>query len=263
MLEIIFPGDTYVSPPPIETPSLLPSLAFYPRLTAIIGVSGLKARFGTYTGEDWTRSSLAVVRALEGLGARFEVTGMNVLDDPRPTVYIANHMSTLETFVLPCLIQPRKDLTFVVKRSLLTYPGLGHVLRSRRPVAVDRVNPREDLAAVLEEGAKRLAEGTSVVVFPQSTRSTGLDLSLFNSIGIKLAKRAGVPVVPVALRTDAWGTGKFAKDFGPIRPDILIRFAFGPVLNVEGAGKAEHKQVCDFIAGHLNSWGLSTAQIGE
>ena len=39
-----------------------------------------------------------------------------------PCVFIGNHMSILETFVLPCLIVPHRNVTFVVKESLITYP---------------------------------------------------------------------------------------------------------------------------------------------
>ena len=254
------PGDTYTTPPQQSSPPFFPSLSFYRQVAGIVYREGSLAKVGnltaSYTGNDWVRASLAVVRALEGCGVRIEATGLNVLDNPGPCVFIGNHMSTLETFVLPCLIQPRKDVTFVVKQSLLTYPGLGHVLCSRRPVAVSRVNPREDLTAVLEQGTKRLGEGTSIVVFPQSTRSPGLDLELFNSIGVKLARRAGVPVVPVALRTDAWGTGGIIKDLGRIHPSIPVRFAFGESLTVTGNGKEEHKQVCDFIAARLQEWAI-------
>jgi len=84
-------------------------------------------------------------------------------------------MSILETFVLPCLIQPHRDVTFVVKESLITYPLFGQVMRSRQPVVVGRDNPREDLKTVLEEGQKRLEANISIIIFPQTTRSVEFD----------------------------------------------------------------------------------------
>ena len=74
------------------------------------------------------------------------------------------------------------------------------------------------------------------------------------------ARRAGVPVVPVAMRTDAWapGPGPF-KDFGPLRPAVPIRFIFGEPFMVEGNGKAEHARVYEFIAARLAEWGLPPA----
>jgi len=48
----------------------------------------------------------------------------------------------------------------------------------------------------------------SVLIFPQTTRDLRFDPNKFNTLGIKLAKRAKVPVIPVAVKTDAWGMGK-------------------------------------------------------
>jgi 1-acyl-sn-glycerol-3-phosphate acyltransferase len=176
-----------------------------------------------------------------------------------PCVFIGNHMSTLETFLLPSIIVPSKRVTYVVKRSLVEYPVFGHVMRSRDPIVVGRTNPREDLTAVFEGGAKRLGEGISIVVFPQTTRTETFDPAGFNSIGIKLARRARVPVVPVALKTDAWGNGKLFKDFGRIDPALVAHIAFGQPLLVQGSGAEEHQRVIDFIRETLLAWGGKVA----
>ena len=55
---------------------------------------------------------------------------------------------------------------------------------------------------------KSLKKIISVWVFAQTTRELLLDPKKFNTLGIKLAKRARVPVIPVAVKTDAWGMGK-------------------------------------------------------
>jgi 1-acyl-sn-glycerol-3-phosphate acyltransferase len=186
---------------------------------------------------------------------RIEITGMNNIKRfGGPAVFIGNHMSTLETMVLPCIIQPVKEATFIVKKSLLTMPVFGHIMRSRDPVVVGRVNPREDLKTVLEEGVKRLKAGRSVIVFPQSTRSVVFDPEEFNSLGIKLASRAGVPVVPVALKTDAWGIGKHVKEFGPVDTGEKVHFAFGEPMTVAGRGVEEHQKVVRFIQQKIEEW---------
>ncbi|MBI5640712.1 MAG: 1-acyl-sn-glycerol-3-phosphate acyltransferase, partial [Nitrospirae bacterium] len=162
--------------------------------------------------------------------------------------------SALETFVLPCIIQPVKEVTFIVKKSLLTMPVFGPVMRSRDPIVVGRENPREDLRTVLDAGTRKLASGSSVIVFPQSTRSLVFRPQDFNSLGIKLALRAGVPVVPIALRTDAWGIGKYKKDFGPIDQDRPVHIAFGEPMRISGRGAEEHEQVIRFIEEKLRQW---------
>ena len=155
---------------------LFPSVRFYAHMLKVIWISGNQAKKYPYSGVDWATSSLGLLDSLEIAGVRVHVEGVeNFVNLDSPCVFIGNHMSTLETFILPCLIQPHKDVTFVVKESLVNYPHFGWVLRARDPVVVKRQNPREDLATVLKEGAARLAAGRSIIIFPQSTRSPVLD----------------------------------------------------------------------------------------
>lgn len=252
--------DTYVTDPArprslFSRLFLSPKFMFYPQFSCIVFRSSGRAKKGLYGGREWAESSLAVMRALENVGVRIEIEGMdNMRKFDGPAVFIGNHMSTLETMVLPCIIQPVKEATFIVKKSLLTMPVFGHVMRSRDPVVVGRVNPREDLKTVLEEGVGKLKAGRSVIVFPQSTRSVAFDPEEFNSLGIKLASRAGVPVVPVALKTDAWGIGKYVKEFGPVDARKKVHFAFGGPMTVAGRGADEHEKVIRFIQQKLGEW---------
>jgi 1-acyl-sn-glycerol-3-phosphate acyltransferase len=233
-----------------------PALTLYSRILSIVFRAGAKAKRGRYDDEAWKASSLTTVRALEEAGVRFDIAGLEyVAALEGPCVFIGNHMSTLETFVLPVILLPFKRITFVVKQGLMDYPVFGHVMRSRDPIAVGRTNPREDLRAVLEGGAARLSKGVSLVIFPQTTRVPEFDPKEFNTIGIKLAKRADVPVIPFALKTDAWGNGRIVKEFGRIAPSRTAHFAFGAPLHVAQQGAAEHQQIIHFIASNLRTWG--------
>jgi len=245
--------------PPRRTSFLarrFPSLFYYPQLIYLVfRYSGL-AKQGKYGDEEWWRSSLGAMLALETVGVEIEITGIKVLENiATPCVFIANHMSTLETIGLPGLIQPYKDCTFVVKRGIVEYPVFKHIMLARDPIVVDRKNPREDLKIVLDEGASALARGRSVIVFPQTTRTVDFDPEQFNTIGIKLAKRAGVPVVPIAVKTDAWGIGAKVKELGRIDPSKKVRIAFGRPLDIQSRGADEHKQVIEFIQQQLFAWG--------
>ena len=233
-----------------------PGLAFYARIFLIILASSAKAKRGRYDDDAWKAASLTVVQALEGAGVRFDIAGLqHVANLHGPCVFIGNHMSTLETFVLPVILLPFKRITFVVKQSLMDYPVFGHVMRSRDPIAVGRTNPREDLKAVLEGGVERLARGMSLVIFPQTTRVPEFDPSEFNTIGVKLAKRADAPVIPFALKTDAWANGRLAKDFGRIDPSQTVHFVFGTPMRITERGAAEHGEIVRFIMSHLKAWG--------
>ncbi len=239
----------------------LPTLGFYRYVFPIVLKAGARARWTRYDTTAWCKSSLEVLRALESVGIEVEITGIDHFRELNgPCVFLSNHMSTLETFVLPVVIASIKPVTFVVKEALVETPVFKYVMRSRDPVTVGRANPREDLKAVLEGGTERLNAGISIIIFPQTTRFLDFDPGTFNTIGIKLARKAGVPVVPIALKTDAWGNGKHFKDFGRMDPSLPVHFAFGKPQWIKGRGAEEHSQVTEFIGSKLEEWsGRDTA----
>lgn len=243
-------------PANVALPSrVFPSAIFYLKFIGVVLKAGYRAKRGIYTDRLWALDSLRVVQLLEEAGLQFEVTGLENLEKlDKACVFIGNHMSIMETLILPIIILPYTDVTFVVKDSLLNYPVFKHVMCSRNPVAVTRTNPRQDLKTVMTEGPERLGRNISVIVFPQTTRSTGFDPQHFGSIGTKLAKKADVPIVPFALKTDAWQNGKTLKDFGKLAPKIPVKIAFGKPLEITGKGNEEHQLVVDFIAERLAEW---------
>ncbi len=233
-----------------------PSVVFYTQ--ALIGPTFTlcySAKRGRCNGKTWSNCSVGITKILEKVGAKLDLDGMDYIDSTEePCVFIANHMSTLETFVLPGIVRPRRPVTFVVKESLMRMPFFGDILRARKAIAVGRQNPREDLKHVLEEGKRMLDNGISVIIFPQSTRSTQFDPKKFNSIGVKLAKNNQKPIIPLALKTDAWAQGSMVKDFGAIHPQRTIHFHFGAPIYVQDKGKEEHAHVCNFIQERLAQW---------
>ena len=116
-------------------------------------------------------------------------------------------------------------------------------------------------AQLMEEGKKRAAEGKTIVIFPQATRSEVFDPAQFNTIGVKLARHAGVPVIPMALRTDFLANGRLVKDLGPIRRRNPVYFEFGePIMEISPSGKAEHAHIVEFIRGRVSAWGGKVAE---
>jgi 1-acyl-sn-glycerol-3-phosphate acyltransferase len=232
-----------------------PSLVFYPQFFSVVFRGSAAAKRRRYGGREWSLSSLGVLRALESVGCQFEITGVKHIERlAGPAVFAGNHMSTLETAVLPVVIQPIREVTFVVKQSLVDYPVFKHIMRSRHPITLSQTNPRADLKTTLLEGEERLGCGVSVVVFPEGTRLAAFDPERFNSIAVKLAGRAGVPVIPVALLTDAWAVGKRIPDLGRIRPERKIRIAFGAPLTVDGRGGEQQEALINFISQNLATW---------
>jgi len=208
-----------------------------------------------YDTKAWSDSSFEIFRFIEKTGGIFHISGMeNILKSIEPVLFISNHMSTLETMILPSLIAPHREVTFVVKDSLVKHPLFGDVMRSRNPIVVGRVDPRKDFEAVMIGGMELLTQGVSIIIFPQSTRNLEFKPEEFNSLGVKLAKKAGVKVVPIALKTDFWGNGKIIKEIGPLDRHKEIYFRFGEPFPITGNGKEENQKIIDFIQESLKKW---------
>ena len=256
-----FPGDSYDTPEhfPVsfwEYLTFRTRISFYLRNFAVFMVSGYLAKHTEFTGKTQTVYSLKNFRIVESCGGRIHLRGLdNIQKAGGPAVIIANHMSLLETAVIHAFLRPRLPFCFVIKESLLHVPFFGNIMRKLGCIAVSRTNPREDFKQVMQEGTQRLKDGVSVIIFPQSSRSAVFNREHFNTIGIKLAKHAGVPVLPLALRTDFLENGKILKDLGPMRRERPVWFEFGEPFRVEGSGREEHQRVTEFIEDRLTQWG--------
>ncbi|MBI4690105.1 MAG: 1-acyl-sn-glycerol-3-phosphate acyltransferase [Nitrospirae bacterium] len=260
-MESFFSGSSYDTPE--NTPRRLGDRLFLNTRWYFVGGylrefirSRSTATNGYYDRKAWAESSYRIFKLIEECGGRFHLRGLeNIYPLERPVVFISNHMSTLETLVLPCIIAPHMELTFVVKDSLVKHPLFGPIMRARNPIIVSRKNPRGDFQTVMTEGKELLVKGISIIIFPQSTRSLRFVPEEFNTLGVKLARASGVQAVPVAVKTDFWGTGRYIKEAGRINRNKPIHIVFGRPISITGNGKEEHKQIIDFIADNLSQWG--------
>ena len=210
---------------------------------------------GLYNKKARDLSSYEVFKLIENCGGEFHIEGINHIKNCKgPVIFVSNHMSAMESMIFPCLIAPAMEVTFVVKESLATHPFFGPVMRARKPITVGRTNSREDLISVMKQGKELLENGTSVVIFPQGGRRDIFKPEEFNSLGVKLAKSAGVKVIPIALKTDFWGNGKIIKDLGPIRRNREIFISIGEPITIESNGKKENDLIIEYISTKTESW---------
>ncbi len=213
--------------------------------------SGFYGLLRRLTVERQVDCSVRTLYLIEHLGGKWNVSGLSNLDNNEKAVMIVgNHMSMLETAAMPSIIGPHLKFTFVIKKTLMLVPFLSAAMRAMKAIPITRVNPREDFKTVLKQGKKLLADGTSIVIFPQGTRTVDFDPETFSTIGIKLAKSAKVDVIPFALKTDF----SSIKGLGKIKRNKIVCIAFGKPIKVTGNGKEAHTEVINFIEGKLSEW---------
>jgi len=171
----------------------------------------------------WVRLVMWMVRHL----LRIEQRVLGAENIPAtPCVVFCKHQSTWETFALQLLF----PLTsFVYKKELHWLPFFGLGLMLMPFVGIDRGAGKAALNQVAERGRARLAEGYTVVIFPEGTRLAPGHKKRYKIGGAHLAVRAGAPVVPVALNAgELWGRHKFLK-----RPGT-VTISIGPAIDPAG-----------------------------
>ncbi len=255
-----YKGDTYDTPEGkrsfFNKLVLGNRIDFYVRNFFVFQQSGACAGRGQLDGSNQIKYSNMNVDVVEKCGGKIHLRGLDKVRslNHAPVVIIGNHMSLLETAVLHAIIRAHLDFSFVIKESLLKIPYFGNILRALDAVAVGRNDPREDFKHIMTEGSRILKEGRSIIIFPQATRSVEFKPAEFNSIGVKLARNAGVQVLPMALKTDFVRTGKILRDLGPVDHRKEVYFEFGDPLTITGNGKEQHEQIIEFIKSRVDSW---------
>ncbi|QSQ15200.1 lysophospholipid acyltransferase family protein [Myxococcus landrumensis] len=152
-------------------------------------------------------------------GGKLEVLGQENVDPNRPTIYVANHQSTID---IPAhFMAVPVPFRYVAKEQLKWVPLIGWYLALGGHVFINRSN-RSKAIASLDAAAKKIRGGTSIFLYPEGTRSEDGRVLPFKKGPFALALKARVPVCPVTIE----GSGKLMpKDSwnitpGPIRVKI-------------------------------------------
>ncbi len=129
-------------------------------------------------------------------GVKVRVEGLDRLDPKQAYIFAANHQSQFDIFAMQGCFN--FDFRWLAKKELFDIPLFGRAMRQSGAIPIDRSRGRQAVKS-LNEAAKRIAEGTSVVIFPEGTRNSGGKLLPFKTGGMVLAVKSGVPLVPVAI----------------------------------------------------------------
>ncbi len=172
----------------------------------------------------WPRMIIVMGRLICGM--RYQFVGWENLPDG-PCVLLPKHQSAWETLLFAGYM-PR-ELCFVYKRELNWLPLFGWALARLDMISIDRSKRAEAFEQVATQGARKMAEGRWMIMFPEGTRTAVGKKGQYKSGGTRLAKRMNVPVVPIALNAgECWPRNSFIK-----RPG-LITVSIGKPISPDG-----------------------------
>lgn len=138
----------------------------------------------------------AMMRALRLMS--YDPRAVRVPSVPSPCVFVANHPTLVDTPAAGALFP---DACFFVRSDFYRSPLFGGLLRACGHIDAGERGTMAG-AAVVQSALDRLAEGSSVLVFPEGTRSPPGGLRRFRRGAFEVACRGDVPVVPLLFTCD-------------------------------------------------------------
>ncbi len=191
--------------------------------------AGAAAAFGAAVGvglvtRDRRRAANTLVQLtgdvpLALAGVRLNVRGEEHLWSHRPAVFIFNHTSILDGFVVMKLL--RRDITGVAKKEVAAQPLFGQIAQLTQMAMIDRADSASAVAA-LAPVVERLQEGYSIALSPEGTRAPTTKLLPFKKGAFHMAMQGGVPIVPMVFRNVGERQWRTERAIRPGTVDIVV-----------------------------------------
>ncbi|MAE70565.1 MAG: 1-acyl-sn-glycerol-3-phosphate acyltransferase [Gemmatimonadetes bacterium] len=186
-------------------------------------------------------------RMLRVLGVRVRVVGRP--PDIAPVVFISNHQSLLD---IPSTLSIFPHVKIIAKTELFRIPLFGRAMRRAGILEIDR-GDRNRAFRTIDEAAKRVRQGTTILVYAEGTRSRDTRIQPFKKGAFVLASKADVPVVPLAIRGTAERLPKGGREVVPGEVRLAIGAPIPPLgpsgrnellARAETAVRALYEQIC-------------------
>jgi len=164
-------------------------------------------------GRLWSRIILLIT------GVRVNVKGLENLKPDLPCIFAANHQSLYDIPVLMGNLPVQ--FRFIAKESLFKIPVFGWSMRLMKFISLDR-GSREDALKRIREAIQRIKCGTSVLIFPEGTRSPDGKLLPFRKGAFLLANKTRSPIIPIVVKgtKDILPKGKLSLRSGSVELTI-------------------------------------------
>ena len=172
---------------------LIPAIAVY---TIVLGIASITSSFFDRRGHfahGCARAWSWLILATTGVAVTVE--GLDRIERGKTYVFVANHQSIYD---IPSLFWSIPfQLRIIAKESLGSFPMLGPHLKRTGHLLVDRKHP--DRAGIIGWASRLTANGLSLIIFPEGTRSATGMMGKFKGGSIMLAMQAGLPIVPISV----------------------------------------------------------------
>lgn len=174
----------------IALPVILTATVLTALVTIIGGVAGSAHFWGYHPGRIWSRVVCAV------LLLPVEVEGRTRIDRRQSYVFVANHQGPMDIFLVYGYLG--RNFKWMMKKALRRMPLVGYACEKARHIFVDKSGPKK-IQETIERARGTLQGGTSLVVFPEGSRTFTGHMALFRKGAFQLAADLELPVVPITI----------------------------------------------------------------
>lgn len=205
----------------VVAPILGISTVFFGTSTVIL-LFFLKPRLvSTLCGKTWARVNSFVTPM------RVRVIGRQNVDPLQSYVIVSNHQSQYDIFVLYGWLNI--DFKWVMKQELRKVPAIGISCERLGHIYVDRSN-REAALASINAAKQRIVDGTSVLFFPEGTRSRDNRMRPFKKGAFRMALDLQLPILPITIQGTRDILPSDTLDLYPGRATMIIH----PPIPIDG-----------------------------
>src|SRR6478736_4343890 len=166
---------------------------------------------------------------MRALGQPIDITGLEHLPRTGPALLAVNHVGYVD-FIYGGVAPERigRRVRFMAKRELFDHRVSGPIMRACRHIAVDRAEGEASLA----EAMRHLEQGELVGIFPEATISRAMEIKDLKTGAVRIAHRAGVPLIPMVL----WGTQRLLTKDHPrdLSRGTAVSIRIGEPIRVTG-----------------------------
>ena len=218
----------------VVAPVLVLATAFFATLALVLRLFVSARTTSRLAGVSWARV-MAWVTPM-----RVAVEGRENIDPRQSYVLVSNHQSQYDIFVLYGWLGI--DFKWVMKQELRTVPGIGVACERLGHIFIDRSNHAAAIAT-LEAARTKIVDGTSVIFFPEGTRSRDGQILRFKRGAFRMALDLGLPILPLTIvgTRDVLPAG--TSDLMPGSARLIIH----QPISVEGATAAECQELSDRV----------------
>jgi 1-acyl-sn-glycerol-3-phosphate acyltransferase len=221
-------------------------IPWFVALTVIFGTAAILSSYvmtprkAAFNGVFWAR--LTAYAAF----MRMRVIGRGNIDPSQSYVIVVNHQSAMDIIALYGWLGI--DFRWVMKQEIRKVPFLGYACYRVGHVYIDRKNQAAAIQS-LEAAKERIHSGTSVLFFPEGTRTESSALKPFKKGAFKMALDLGLPILPITLSGTDHVMPTKTLDLMPGQVDLTIHKA----ISTEGMTEEDIEQLMQESFTAINS----------